>query len=101
MGRSRPDGSAYGGKTVELFHKVGEVPEWLSRLWRDPPTAEMGRSRPDGSAYGGKTVVLFHKVGEVPEWLNGAVSKTVVLQGTPGSNPGLSAMNRTVHGSTV
>jgi hypothetical protein len=44
-----------------------------------------------GSAFGGKTVVIFHRVGEVPEWLNGAVSKTVVLQGTPGSNPGLSA----------
>jgi IS605 OrfB family transposase len=37
--------------------------------------------------------------GEVPEWFNGAVSKTVVPKGTPGSNPGLSAMNRKAHGS--
>ncbi len=30
--------------------------------------------------------------GEVPEWSNGAVSKTVVPQGTVGSNPTLSAI---------
>ena len=31
--------------------------------------------------------------GEVPEWSNGAVSKTVVPQGTVGSNPTLSAIS--------
>ncbi|GEM_PF-1664570 len=33
----------------------------------------------------------FEICGEVPEWSNGAVSKTVVPQGTVGSNPTLSA----------
>ena len=32
--------------------------------------------------------------GEVPEWSNGAVSKTVVPQGTVGSNPTLSAITK-------
>jgi hypothetical protein len=63
---------------LQCSEYIGEVPEWFSRLLA-------------GSAYGGKTVVMFHKIGEVPEWFNGAVSKTVVLKGTPGSNPGLSA----------
>ena len=43
---------------------------------------------------------MFHS-GEMPEWFNGAVSKTVVPKGTVGSNPTLSAMYRTVHGSAV
>ena len=47
-----------------------------------------------------KPLSFLEIIGEVPEWLNGAVSKTVVPQGTPGSNPGLSAIverQRTCH----
>ena len=42
---------------------------------------------PDPIAY-----VVLEIRGEVPEWSNGAVSKTVVPQGTVGSNPTLSAI---------
>ena len=39
------------------------------------------------------SLIALH--GEVPERLNGAVSKTVVLKGTEGSNPSLSARKTT------
>ena len=42
---------------------------------------------PDLIAY-----AVLESRGEVPEWSNGAVSKTVVPQGTVGSNPTLSAI---------
>jgi hypothetical protein len=64
--------------TISYSLLFGEVPEWLSRLWRDPSYGGNGAVSPKWSAYGGKTLGLLEIIGEVPEWLNGAVSKTVV-----------------------
>ena len=47
-----------------------------------------------------KKAVILHAIkndrGKMPEWSIGAVSKTVVPSGTQGSNPCLSALNRSL-----
>ena len=78
-GRSRPpeagpcptDGrrAPMAEKPLSFLEIIGEVPEWFSRLWRDPSyggngtvSPARGGSLPAGrqaGAYGGKTVELF------------------------------------------